>query len=186
MSENGNAIGFWRGAAQEVKKLRSLAGAGVLSAAGVVLKFLTLPVGDFLKIGFAFLATALTGYLYGPLVAGMSAVVVDLLGYLVKPTGAYFAGFTLSAFVNGLIYGCWLWKRQVKLWRVLCACATSTLLVSFVLNPLWLHMLYGEAFMGILAARVATNLVLLPINTAMLYMLLKVVEVQKARLVKQQ
>ncbi len=181
MSEN-SFVNFWLGAAGQIKKLRSLTGAGILAAVGTVLKFVSVPVGELLRISFTFLTTAIAGFMYGPLVAGMAAVVVDILGFLIRPTGAYFIGFTVSAFADGIIYGCWLWNRPVKLWRTLCACATSTVIISFLLNPMWLQLMYGKAFLAVIAARIPTNLVLLPINTAMLFFLLKVLEPQKAKL----
>lgn len=175
---------WWQSAAREMKQLKSLVGAGLLAALGMVIKSFSIPIGQLFKISFHYLATALSGYLYGPVTAGFAAIVVDIFGYLLKPDGPYFPGFTLSAFVGGFVYGCWLYRKQVRLWRVAAACATNTLLVSLLLNPLWLNILYGQAFWGLLALRLPGNLMVLPVNTLLLYMVLRVVEKQKHLLVK--
>ncbi|MGD9559692.1 MAG: folate family ECF transporter S component [Oscillospiraceae bacterium] len=176
MQQNIFRPGYWRAAARQLKQVRSLAAGGMLAALGTAIKALYIPIGQLLRISFTFLATALSGYLYGPLVAGLSAMVVDVLGYLIRPEGAYFFGFTFNAFLNGVIYGCFLWRRPVRLWRAGAACLTSIVLVSFLLNPLWLSMLYGQAWLGLVLLRVPTNLLLLPINTLLLYGMLQVTQ----------
>jgi len=65
-----------------------------------------------MRVGFAFIALALAGMLYGPLAAGLVGAVGDILGMLLFPTGPYFPGFTLTAFFMGLIYGLFLYKEQ--------------------------------------------------------------------------
>ena len=48
-----------------------------------------------MRVGFAFIALALAGMLYGPLAAGLVGAVGDILGMLLFPTGPYFPGFTI-------------------------------------------------------------------------------------------
>lgn len=170
--------GYWRTATGEMKRIGSLAGAGVLAALGIVLKSLTITFGQLFRFGFSFLTTALSGFLYGPVVAGFMAMVVDVLGFLVNPTGPYFFGFTFNAFLGGFIYGCWLYRKKVTLWRCLAAAATHMVVISFLLNPLWLHIMYGEAWQGLVLMRIPANAVVLPVNTLVLYFLLRVVEKQ--------
>ncbi|NLW80026.1 MAG: folate family ECF transporter S component [Ruminococcaceae bacterium] len=185
MQQNGFALGrYARGALLELKKVSSIAGGGMLAALGVAIKALYVPLGQALRISFAFLTAGLSGYLYGPVVAGFAAMVVDILGYLIRPEGAYFFGFTFNAFLNGIIYGCWLWRRPVRLWRSFAACGTSIVAVSFLLNPLWLSILYGDAWLGLVLMRIPTNAILLPINSLMLYALLRVAERAKRQFIR--
>lgn len=174
--------GFWHSALSEFKKLRSITGAGILGAVELLLNQFTLVVSPVMEIGFAFLATALSAYLYGPFVAGVAGVAMDTLGYLLRPSGPFSFGYTLNAFLGGFIYGCWLYRRQVRLWRVLAACASTLFLFSFVLNPIWNHLLYGSAYVLISQVRIVKNIIILPINTALLYGALKVLEKNKNRL----
>ena len=64
------------------------------------------------KIGFAFVPVALAALLLGPLNAGIVAALADFLGALLFPVGPYFPGFTLTAFLMGLCYGLFLYKKQ--------------------------------------------------------------------------
>ena len=182
MSEvyTGTSVPFWRAAAAELKKIRSLAGGGLLAAVGVALEAAQIVISKLLQIGFSFLATALSGYLYGPLVAGLSAMVIDVLGFMLRPTGPFFFGFILNAFLTGFLYGLFFYRRRVTLWRTLAAEASVMLVVSFLLNPIWLHMMYGQAWLPLILLRIPKNAVMLPVNTALLYALLRLTEKNKA------
>lgn len=162
--------------AQEIGSIRTVAVCGMLLALKIVLSMFTINVTNILKVGFAYLPIAAAGMLFGPVVGGIVGAAGDVLGYFVQPTGPYFPGFTLNAFLSGFLYGLVLYRRPVKLTRTFAAKALVTLLVSLALNPLWLSVLYGKAFFAVVSARIVTNLVLLPIDTAVLFALLKIVE----------
>ena len=57
-----------------------------------------------------------------------------------------FFGFVLNEFLLGFIYGCWFYRRKVTLARIFCACLTAVLVLNLCLTPLWLHIMYGNAF----------------------------------------
>lgn len=164
-------------AAAELRRVRSVAGAGLLCALSVVLNQFTLVVSQLLEIGFSFLATALSGFLYGPWVAALAGVAMDLAGYLLRPNGGFFIGFTLNELLAGMIYGIWLYKRPVSLARTFCACLSVVLLINFFLTPLWLNIMYGNAFV-LSALRIVKNVIKLPLDTALLYLLLRITSKQ--------
>ncbi|MEG1550613.1 MAG: folate family ECF transporter S component, partial [Ruthenibacterium sp.] len=76
------------------------------------------------------------------------------------------------------LYGCWFYKRPVTLLRTFLACLSVVLVVNFCLTPLWLNIMYGNAFI-ITSVRLIKNCIKLPIDTALLYLLLKTVEKQQ-------
>lgn len=162
-----------KAAMAELQTPRSLAMAAVLAALNLVLNQFTIPVSNLLEIGFDFLAVAAIGYLCGPWVAGLSGIITDVLGYLLRPNGPFFPGWTLSAILLGIIYGLWLYKKPVKLGRVILCNLTVVLLFNFFLTPLWLHFLYGQAFVVLSSLRLVKNLLLFPINVALLYLVLR-------------
>ena len=162
-------------AAREVRRTASMAGAAMLAALAVVLDRFTWQVGPMLEIGISFLAVGVSGFLYGPWLAGLAGVVIDILGYFLRPNGDFFFGFVLNEFLLGFIYGCWFYRRKVTLARTFCACLTAVLVLNLCLTPLWLHIMYGNAFV-LSAARLLKNAVKLPVDTALLYALLRLVE----------
>ena len=165
-----------RAAAREVHDVRSLAGSSMFAAFTVILdRIATFQVSQILEIGFSFVAVAASAYLYGPWLAGLSGVVVDVLAYFLRPNGGFFIGFTLNQFLLGFIYGCWLYKKPVTLWRCAAACLSVVLVLNLFLTPLWLNLMYGNAFV-ITTLRLVKNIVKFPIDTALLYVVLKFAE----------
>ena len=104
----------------------------------------------------------------------------DVAGYFLRPNGGFFPGFTLNEFLLGFLYGCWLYKKPVSLWRTFCACLSAVLVINLVLTPLWLNIMYGNAFV-ISGMRLIKNAVKLPLDTALLYFLLKAVETHRKK-----
>ncbi len=167
-----------RDAALMLRRTACLAGAAMLAAVGLVLNQIVIPVSQFLEIGFAFLAAGACAFLYGPWMAGLMGVVTDLIGYFLRPNGGFFPGFTLNEFLLGFLYGCWLYKKPVTLWRTFCACLSAVLLINLLLTPLWLHLMYGNAFV-LTGLRLIKNAVKLPVDTALLYCVLKTAQKYK-------
>ena len=167
-------------AAREVRCTASLAGAAMLAALSLVLNQFTIAVSQFLEIGFSFLAAGTCAFLYGPWLAGLMGIVTDVAGYFLRPNGGFFPGFTLNEFLLGFLYGCWLYKKPVSLWRTFCACLSAVLVINLVLTPLWLNIMYGNAFV-ISGMRLIKNAVKLPLDTALLYFLLKAVETHRKK-----
>ena len=135
--------------------------------------FAGIQVGNSVRISFGYLATAANAVLLGPVPAALGAMITDLLVFLIKPTGPFFPGFTLSAGLGGLIYGLVLYKREVKLWRVLLAKLLIDVLVNILLNTLWVKMLYGNAFFALLPARALKNLIQYPVDVLLLYPIMR-------------
>ena len=82
---------------------------GLFIALQVVLgRFLAIDLA-FLRISFIFVPIALGGAIFGPLWNGLICVAADIVGFLLVPgQGAFFPGFTLSAFLTGFAYGFFL------------------------------------------------------------------------------
>ncbi|HEX3016692.1 MAG TPA: folate family ECF transporter S component [Caproicibacter sp.] len=162
--------------AQDFGNIRTIAACGMLLALNVVLVFFRLNISSILRISFSYLAIAAAGMLFGPIAGGVVGAAGDLISYFIQPTGPYFPGFTLNAFLSGFIYGLVLYRKPVKLARVFSAKVLLTVLIGFVLNPLWLSMMYGKGFLVVVATRITANLIMLPIETVMLLALLKILE----------
>ena len=161
---------------QELKSIRCITLMSMLGAVSIVLGSLVFMVGDFLKVGFNFLPNEFVYYLFGPVVGVVYGAALDILTFIVRPTGPFFFGFTLTAIVTGLLYGMILYKRPLSLKRILAANLVHLVLVHLLLNTYWLTILYGYNFIAILPLRAFKSFLMLPVETIMLYMVIKGVE----------
>ena len=144
----------------------------MLTALEIVLsRFLSISAWN-TKIGFAFVPVVLAALLLGPLYAGVVAALADLLGAILFPVGAYFPGFTLTAFLMGLTYGLFLYRKQDFL-RIFAAVAVHQLLLSLLLNTLWISVLYGSSFVPLLVTRIAQCAILWAVQLAVIPLLVQ-------------
>lgn len=135
----------------------------------VLERFLSINVWN-MRIGFAFIALAMAGMLYGPLAAGLVGAAGDVLGMLLFPTGPYFPGFTLNAFLTGAVFGLFLYKGMtVK--RMIGAVAVNQLILSLFVQTLWISMTYGAPYIGLLPVRLTQCLVMIPVQLMSLYLI---------------
>ena len=122
----------------------------------------------FMKIGFGFLPMALTAMLYGPVYAGVAWALSDFLGAILLPMAPYFYGFTVSAFLNGVIWGLFLYKYHAKILNTASAILLSSVLVTLGLDTLWLTIYTGNPAMMMLGWRFMRFAVMAPVQFVML------------------
>lgn len=164
-----------------LKRPSSLTKLALLSALYVIIHlFFTIPLTGFLQIRFSFLSVVLAGAMFGPLGGALVGVVGDLLSFFLRPTGNFFPGFTLNALITGVCYGAVLyrvWEQplfRTRLLRVVTAKLLVILVVELLLTPLWLSMLYGEAYLLILQTRLLKTLLFAPLDILMMLALLRI------------
>lgn len=168
---------LWGRSLSEFKKLNVVVFCGLMCALALVLnQVASVSVGPYIRIGISMLPNQVIDCLFGPAIGGIFGACLDILKYLIKPDGAFFPGFTLSAFLGGVIYGTALYKKKVTVLRVFVATLLVKIVVNLVLNTLWLNLLYGKAFLAILPGRIVSNAVMLPIDTALTYFVLLAME----------
>jgi ECF transporter S component (folate family) len=165
-----------RSAINELKSVQTITLVGMLIAVGIALSFFNLMISNVLQISFSFVPLAVGGMLFGPVIGGIMGVINDILGYLVRPNGPFFPGFTLNALISGIFYGVFLYKKPVTLIRIVIVSTLNTVLLNLLLTSLWLNMMYGQAYLVLLVGRMTVKLLTLPINIALLYFVLKLVE----------
>ena len=138
---------------------RQLTTLALLTAVEIVLsRFLSLSAWN-IKIGFSFVPVVVAAILYGPLAAGIVGALADFLGAVLFPIGAYFPGFTLTAFLTGCVFGLFLHRKQG--WpQIVAAVGINQFVLSLFLNTLWISVLYGSPYGPLLLTRVVQCLIL--------------------------
>lgn len=169
---------------QKFKSVSTLTTVAMLLAIAVILGFFKIPITSFIEIRFQYLPFAIGGMLFGPAVGGVLGGLTDVLSYLVKPTGAFFPGFTIASIISGIIYGVFFYNKEVTIARVAAGTLVETIICETIIKTYCLTLLYGTPFMPLLATRALKVVVMYFINTALLYVILKPAKAQLSRFIK--
>jgi len=145
------------------QKISMLATLGMLLAIEIVLsRFCSISAWN-IKIGFSFVPIAVAAVLYGAAPAAAVAALGDFVGAILFPIGPYFPGFTLTAALTGAVLGLFLHKRQT-VGRIGGAVAVNQLVLSLLLNTLWISVLYGAPYGPLFLTRIVQTAVLIPVQ----------------------
>ena len=155
--------------AHTLRRTQTLTTVGLFLAIQMVLSsYGVIQLNDSLKISLAHLALAPTAMLFGPVAAALQGALSDILGFLLKPTGPYFPGFTISAALSGVFYGCLLYESDRRLWQIILARALVMVIINITLNTFFLTMLYGPSQAALLPVRIMKNVMQFPIDCLLL------------------
>ncbi len=140
------------------------------------------------RIGLGFTALVVAAIFYGPVAAATVGGLGDLIGSIAFPTGPYFPGFTLTQVLMGLVLGFALYRKYTgaaaesgvspdtgssalysgtqlsQLLRVVIAVLINQCVFSLLLNTMWISLVYGSSFTGLLATRALQAVVTAPIQ----------------------
>lgn len=147
---------------------------GILIAVEIVLsRFCSISAWN-IKIGFSFVPVAVAAVLYGPVGAATVAALGDFAGAILFPIGAFFPGFTLTAALTGIVLGLFLQKRQTA-GRILGAVLVNQLVLSLLLNTLWISILYSAPYGPLFLTRILQSSVLIPLQFVVIGLMTKAV-----------
>ncbi|MCI8390536.1 MAG: folate family ECF transporter S component [Roseburia sp.] len=161
---------------QELRQVRTVTVMAMFAAIAVVLGMFSVEIGPYIRIGFSSIPNGLVSYLFGPVAGSLFAGTLDIIKYVIKPSGAFFPPMTLVTMLAGLIYGCMYYKKSITLPRVLAAKFLVMLICNVILNTLCLSMLYGKGFFVLLPARALKNLIMWPVDSLVFYTVAKALE----------
>ncbi|GAA0363443.1 hypothetical protein GCM10008932_14850 [Alkalibacterium iburiense] len=126
------------------------------------------------RVTFAFLPTALIAMLFGPWVGGIAAAFSDLLSFLIAGgSGAFFPGFTVSAFLTGFIYGLIIHKKTLTLKRIILAEVIIAVFIHIGLNTIWIYILTQNPLAVILPPRLIQNAVTIVVRVMSVWFISK-------------
>ncbi|MCL2169711.1 MAG: folate family ECF transporter S component [Defluviitaleaceae bacterium] len=140
---------------------------GLLIALSIVFRgWLSIMITPQFRLSFDFLPIALIAMKYGPLHAGTAAMMADLIGFWIMPRGAFFPGFTLTAFMMGATYGIFLNKSATRfsLVNISVAAVVVVVFIQWGLETLWLTFIMESPYFVLLAGRIVRTVIMLPLQ----------------------
>ena len=161
------------------KSKKIILSAMLLSILIILSRFLSIK-SSFLVISFSFIPMMLAGIYLGPKYSAIIAGLGDLIGAILFPFGAYFPGFTVSAALMGLVYGLFLHKKpgeERKDFKFIIQMFLSSVIVlggiKILLESYFLNILYGRAYFAVIASRIVTQSIMLPVQVITIFLLEK-------------
>ncbi len=128
-------LSFFKNSLKTFKDVKSLVIMSLLLAAVMVCKFIPIPSGfGELGIGFGFLFLGTACMLFGPAPALVIGMLSDIIGYLIKPDGMFFIGYTLQSMVACFAYAICLHKTYVTFTRCFIARVIVNLLCNVIIG----------------------------------------------------
>lgn len=145
----------------------------LLTAISVVLRLLGFPQSGTFRIELGFVPIAVAGAVFGPVWAGISYVLADIVGTLC--TGlAPAPTITLCKLLMGVIYGVCFYRRKRSFLSILLSVTIITIFIDLIAMPLALMPITGgKTFWAILSDRVLASLVNFPLRVASLALTFK-------------
>lgn len=154
-------------------KTQKIAYIALLIALQVVLGRFAGIMTPIVSISFSFVPLVINAILFGPVYAATSSAIADIIGALLFPQGLgiYFPGYTVSAALNGLIYGLILYHKPKRFWRISLACIIQSIFISLGLSTYWVYMMTGKGYLAVLPTRILQNAIMLPVKVLVIWIL---------------
>lgn len=164
---------YWRDAAKELKDLRKLTFAALMIALCNMLSAIpSIPLFAGAKVTWGFLARSTCALVCGPVLGVVFGFAEDILSFFITGGGGYpfFPGYTLTTMLGVLIYSLFLYRTKITIRKVFAA-KLLTNIENVILGALWMSILSGKAWLVTASASAIKNLIMLPVQTAMLVVL---------------
>ena len=141
-----------------------------------------------ITIGFAFVPIIFSAIILGPKYSTFVAVISDIIGSLLFPTGSYFFGFTITSFLTGLTYGLILHRKEFKInkdfiIRLIISAVLVCSLYNGVLNTIWVFIITKGASKIVLPIRILKQLIMMPVIVLTILLTCKALEERIKKLV---
>ena len=164
---------YWADARAQLKNVRMLTLAGIITAASIVLEsFPIYLLGTSLKIYFSFLVISLGCYVYGPAVGILVGFANDTLGFIISSFGEpYFPGYLITAMLSGLIYGALLYRQRITVLRLVVVRLVINYGSNVLLGSVWKAMLYGKGYYYYFTTGLVKNTTMLPIEVLLMVLM---------------
>lgn len=150
---------------------------GLLLALNVAISSFYIPVGVNLQIQFTFAITMFVASNFSLAECIIFSVLEDLLTYFIFQAARYpfFLGYTVSAVIGMIIYHILLKDKQ-SLPRIIISKSIVNIFINVLLGSIWSIMLYENGYLYFVAKSIVKNLLLLPIEIIIFFILNKALQ----------
>ncbi len=155
--------------ALKLKKMSAaeLCKVAMLVAITFVLSYISgyLRIGNLAKFNISFVSVYIAGAAFGPIVSGVVAALADVISFLSNPTGAFVPVFTLLEFVNGFLFGLFLFyngkERKTRFFVMMLICVMLQTGINLFVRTYFLsEMYYGGKYMATFISRVPSSVIM--------------------------
>lgn len=173
-------LSFFNNSLKSFKDIKSLVIMAILLSMVMISKFIPIPSGfGELGLGFGFLFLAIACMLFGPYPSLLIGLLSDVIGYLIKPDGMFFIGYTLQSMVACFAYALLLHKTYVTYTRCFIARVIVNLLCNVIIGSLsWAFISkfnYDQTITYMLTISLPKNLLYLLPQSLLLFIVLKAI-----------
>lgn len=176
-----------------MSKTKKMILSALFIALGIVLsRFLGFKVVN-ISFSFGFVPLVLSAIWLGPKYAILIGGLVDLIGALVFPKGAYFIGYTIDSMIDGFIYGMLLYQKPGEerttlefIIRLIISTFTVSVVCNLFLSSLWSYVVYGKAYLAALTAKIPLEAIRFPVKIVTIFVLVKILNPLKKKYLEEE
>lgn len=167
---------YWKMAAANFRQTKMILIAAIFIALRVAIKSLSIPIAAGLHLSLDCYINSIGSMIYGPLVGLFVGAISDTIGCILFPTGPYFFPFIFVEMISAFIFGLFFWKRELSIGKIVLSKFTINFVCNIILNSILMKFFYywfygvekAEAYNLINGVRIVKNLVLFPLEAALM------------------
>ena len=161
-----------RKSAGEFKKLQTVVFCGLMGALSIILGlFASIHFGPF-SITYAWIPNRIIDFMFGPVVGALYGGVMDVIKFMLKPNGSFNLAYTAMAVLAGLIFGVVLYNKQISFMRIVFAQTLVKIVINVGMGTYLMAFERGQAFMALMPVRLIKNLIMIPLDSILLFIVL--------------
>ena len=176
-----NALLRFKTSTFELKEVKCLAVTAMLVSLSIILGYLSFRPTPTIRISFTYFPVAIMGFLYGPVVSTCGAGAIDLINFILNPTGGFNPGITLCALLTGLIYGIFLYRGKLHKSNIIAGFFANTLLSNTLLKSYFLALMMGTSWSAQIIARLPVQIIMLVLESALFIVIYPKIKILKQK-----
>ena len=110
--------------------------------------------------------------MFGPVVGALYGGVMDVIKFMLKPNGSFNLAYTAMAVLAGLIFGVVLYNKQISFMRIVFAQTLVKIFINVGMGTYLMAFERGQAFMALMPVRLIKNLIMIPLDSILLFIVL--------------